>query len=229
MYQDSRPGRGTLVSHGPSQRSGHSAVQPGKQTRVEQELGSTAAPLAARRPDPHPTVELIARDRLDLDLPGGLRLSETATAIVMNAHGGDVKVSIGLGSLSIGNAEMHVDMNSGPAVRGRHLTASGAGVMVRQDGHHRSELKARFGHIGYEYASSWTITSHHHPWRVELTLATFIGMLPPPPKQPPWWTQVPIFGELGEVLEQALAWISTQRGFLFDTAPEWAPLLLVAA
>jgi hypothetical protein len=169
MYDQMRPGKGTLTQGVDHDHHGVSRGTPGKQTRVQQELGAhgyTAAPIG---------IELPAQQKVAFHV-GPLNITVTVGLGVSNARG-PVSFNVKDGSFSVGDDHMTIDFRSPASIEGKALEVTGAKVNVYKAGSSSIDVKPDTGGvIGVEYKHAWTVTGKgSHPWTASFSVATLVS------------------------------------------------------
>ena len=125
-----KPAKGTHAHHHHDHKpDDHDA--PGKQSRVEQELGGGgggAIAHAADAPDTSITTsEFVAFNS------GNVHVSESVAATLHHGDG-PLKINLNKGGMTVGNEHFDVDFKSADAVTGKGLRVSGLEVDIEEIG-----------------------------------------------------------------------------------------------
>ena len=216
---DKQPGKGTLT-HNASHPHDAAGPEPGKHSRVDQELGhhgpiATAADVTTSNSF---STEFASFNQ------GNVHVSESVTATL--SHGkGPVKIDLSNGGFSVGHEHMKVNFKSPDAVTGKHLAVSGAKVDIIKGHASHTGAKIENGYVGVDYTTTWTVKGKgHHPWTTTISFSTFIGAKPPHVHHH-WWQHLPV---ISTVAAAAAAAIAAAAAAIVATAPEWGPVVVVA-
>jgi hypothetical protein len=215
--QDHQPGK-TSKTDDHDHAHHATAQQPGKHSRVEQELGGPIA-HAADAPTSITTSEFIEFNS------GNVHVSESVSATL--SHGeGPLKINLSKGGMSVGNEHFSVDFKSADAVSGKHLTASGASIEVLKGHSTHTGAKIEDGYVGVDYSTSWTIKgTGRHPWTTTISISAFVGARPPHHHHKHWWQHIPV---VSTVVAAAAAAIAAAAAAIIASSPEWGPIVVVA-
>lgn len=223
-----KPGKGTRAHDDDHGHAHHQAggTQPGKQSRVEQELGGGggAGPLAVAADAPDTSIttsEFVAFHS------GDVYISESVAATLHHGGSGPISMNLNKGGMSFGHHNLNVDFKSADAVTGKHLRVSGASVDVIKNHAFHSGPKIEDGYVGVNWTTEWTIKGKgHHPWSTTISMSTFIGTRPPHQKHHKhWWQHLPV---VSTVVAAAAAAIAAVAGAIIASSPEWGPVVVVA-
>ena len=223
--QDHKPGKTTNTDDHHHGRAPHAAMQqPGKQSRVEQELhGAGHAGPIAHAADA-PTTSITTSEFVEFN-SGNVHVSESVSATL--SHGeGPLKINLNKGGMSVGDEHFSVDFKSAAAATGKHLAVSGASVEVIKGHSSHTGAKIEDGYVGVDYATTWTIKgTGRHPWTTTISMSTFIGAKPPHQHHKHWWQHIPV---VSTVLAAAAAAIAAAAAAIIASSPEWGPIVVVA-
>ena len=226
---DHKPGKATLTHGHGHHADSATGPHPGKQSRVEQELGGQGhggpKAIAAMIPADGggPATSITTSESVSFD-SGQVHISESVSATL--SHGeGPLTLNLDKGGLSVGNEHMTINLKSADAVTGKHLHVSGASVEVSKNHSSHTAAKIEDGYVGVEYSTSWTVKGKgHHPWTTTFSISAFVGTKPPH-KHHHWWQDIPV---VGAVVAAAVAAVAAAAGAIIASSPEWGPVVVVA-
>jgi hypothetical protein len=218
-----KPHKGTHHDHDHG-HAPHAAAEPGKQTRVENELGGAGSggDAIAHAADV-PTGEITTSEFVAFN-SGNVHVSESVAATL--SHGdGPLKINLHKGGMTVGHEHFDVDFKSADAVTGKGLKVSGASVEVLKGHSHHTSAKIEDGYVGVDYTTSWTIKgTGKHPWKTTISISAFVGARPPHHHHKHWWQKIPV---VSTVAAAAAAAVVAAAAAIIATSPEWGPVVVV--
>ncbi|HEY6173373.1 MAG TPA: hypothetical protein VIX73_02975 [Kofleriaceae bacterium] len=219
-----KPGKGTSKHDHDHGHAHHAGAQPGKQTRVENELGGGGGGGPLAHAADVPTGEITTSEFIAFN-SGNVHVSESVAATL--SHGeGPLKINLHKGGMTVGNEHFDVDFKSADAVTGKGLRVSGASVEVHHGHTTRTGAKIEDGYVGVDYSTSWTIKgSGKHPWKTTISISAFVGARPPHHHHKHWWQHIPV---VSTVVAAAAAAIAAAAAAIIASSPEWGPVVVVA-
>jgi hypothetical protein len=219
-----KPGK-TTNAHDHDHAHHAAAQQPGKHSRVEQELGHDGGGggAVAHAADA-PTTSITTSEFIAFN-SGNVHVSESVSATL--SHGeGPLHINLSKGGMSVGNEHFSVDFKSADAVSGKHLTASGASLEILKGHSSHTGAKIEDGYVGVDYSTSWTIKgTGRHPWTTTISISAFVGARPPHHHHKHWWQHIPV---VSTVVAAAAAAIAAAAAAIIASSPEWGPIVVVA-